>query len=71
VGFEAKLWLAADKPCGNLDAAEYVHVVIGLTATPSKQTNGLFSQKPRQRLEQQRHSFADGCNRNVEGRLRS
>lgn len=30
LGFEAKLWQAADKLRGNLDAAEYKHVVLGL-----------------------------------------
>ena len=30
LGFEAKLWLAADKLRNNLDAAEYKHVVLGL-----------------------------------------
>src|SRR6266487_4425752 len=30
LGFEATLWLAADKLRGNLDAAEYKHVVLGL-----------------------------------------
>ena len=30
LGFEAKLWLAADKLPSNLDAAEYKHVVLGL-----------------------------------------
>ena len=30
VGFEAKLWLAADKLRNNMDAAEYKHVVLGL-----------------------------------------
>jgi len=30
LGFEAKLWQAADKMRGNLDAAEYKHVVLGL-----------------------------------------
>ena len=30
IGFEAKLWLAADKLRNNLDAAEYKHVVLGL-----------------------------------------
>lgn len=30
VGFEAKLWQAADKLRNNLDAAEYKHVVLGL-----------------------------------------
>src|SRR5256885_8165430 len=30
VGFEAKLWLAADKLRSNMDAVEYKHVVFGL-----------------------------------------
>src|ERR1043166_9591045 len=30
IGFEHKLWLAADKLRSNMDAAEYKHVVLGL-----------------------------------------
>src|SRR5437867_11263954 len=30
IGFEAKLWLAADKLRSNMDAAEYKHFVLGL-----------------------------------------
>ena len=30
LGFEQTLWLAADKPRGHMDAAEYKHVVLGL-----------------------------------------
>src|SRR6478672_9283369 len=30
IGFEQKLWLAADKLRNNMDAAEYKHVVLGL-----------------------------------------
>jgi type I restriction enzyme M protein len=30
IGFEAKLWLAADKLRNNMDAAEYKHVVLGM-----------------------------------------
>jgi len=30
LGFEAKLWLAADKLRNTMDAAEYKHVVLGL-----------------------------------------
>ena len=30
IGFEGKLWLAADKLRGTMDAAEYKHVVLGL-----------------------------------------
>ena len=30
IGFEAKLWLTADKLRNNMEAAEYKHVVLGL-----------------------------------------
>jgi type I restriction enzyme M protein len=30
IGFEQKLWLAADKLRSNMDSAEYKHVVLGL-----------------------------------------
>lgn len=30
LGFEATLWLTADKLRNNMDAAEYKHVVLGL-----------------------------------------
>lgn len=30
LGFEDKLWASADKLRGNMDAAEYKHVVLGL-----------------------------------------
>ena len=30
LGFEATLWLAADKLCSTMDAGEYTHVVPGL-----------------------------------------
>ncbi len=30
LGFESKLWQAADKMRGNIDAAEYKHIVLGL-----------------------------------------
>jgi len=30
IGFEAKLWLAADKLRNNMDAAEYKNVVLGI-----------------------------------------
>ena len=33
LGFEAKLWLTADKLRNNMDAAEYKHVVLGLIFT--------------------------------------
>lgn len=31
LGFEAKLWLTADKLRNNMDAAEYKHVVFGFS----------------------------------------
>jgi type I restriction enzyme M protein len=31
IRFESKLWLAADKLRNNMDAAEYKHVVLGVT----------------------------------------
>ena len=30
LGFEQKMWQAADKLRGNMDAAEYKHVVLGV-----------------------------------------
>jgi len=30
IGFEQQIWAAADILCGNMDAAEYKHVVLGL-----------------------------------------
>ncbi len=32
LGFEAALWQAADKLRNNMDAAEYKHVVLGLSS---------------------------------------
>ena len=41
LGFEAKLWLAADKLRNNMDAAEYKHVVLGCqTACKALQIRG-------------------------------
>ena len=34
IGFEAKLWLTADKLRNNMDAGEYKHFVLGLIANP-------------------------------------
>ena len=33
IGFEAKLWRAADKLRNNMDAAEYEHVVLSATVS--------------------------------------
>ena len=41
-GFEAKLWLTADKLRNNMDAAEYTHVVLGLIFL--KYTSGTFEE---------------------------
>jgi len=41
LGFEDKLWAAADKLRGNMDAAEYKHVVLGFIFP--KYTSGTFS----------------------------
>ena len=30
IGFEEKLWLAADKLRGSMDASEYKHIILGL-----------------------------------------
>ena len=35
LGFESKLWLAADALRSNMDAAEYKHVVLGRGMTTS------------------------------------
>jgi len=43
LGFEATLWAAADKMRGNLDAAEYKHVVLGLIFL--KYVSDAFEQK--------------------------
>ena len=38
LGFEATLWATADKLRGSLDAAEYKHVVLGLTKGEESRT---------------------------------
>lgn len=43
VGFEDKLWLAADKLRGSMDASEYKHVVLGLIFL--KYVSDAFGQK--------------------------
>jgi type I restriction enzyme M protein len=46
IGFEAKLWLSADKLRNNMDAAEYKHVVLGLIFL--KYISDTFDEHPRQ-----------------------
>jgi type I restriction enzyme M protein len=48
VGFEEKLWLAADKLRSNMDAAEYKHVVLGLIFL--KYVSDSFDEKYKQLL---------------------
>ena len=56
IGFEAKLWLAADKLRSNMDAAEYKHVVLGLIFL--KYISDSFIEKYQQ-LESEVESGAD------------
>ena len=50
LGFEAKLWLAADKLRNNMDAAEYKHVVLGLIFL--KYISDAFEEKHAQLLKE-------------------
>ena len=52
IGFEPKLWLAADKLRSNMDAAEYKHVVLGLIFL--KYISDAFEETPRQARRRQR-----------------
>ena len=52
LGFEAKLWLAADKLRNNMDAAEYKHVVLGLIFL--KYISDTFEEHARQARRRQR-----------------
>ncbi len=56
LGFEKKLWLAADKLRSNMDAAEYKHVVLGLIFL--KYISDAFEERHRQ-LELERADGAD------------
>ena len=56
LGFEAKLWLAADKLRNNMDAAEYKHVVLGLIFL--KYISDAFEEK-HAALDEDRKSGAD------------
>ncbi|VVB81475.1 N-6 DNA Methylase [uncultured archaeon] len=49
LGFEAKLWLTADKLRSNMDAAEYKHVVLGLIFL--KYISDAFEEKRQQLLK--------------------
>lgn len=50
IGFEDKLWLAADKLRGSMDAAEYKHVVLGLIFL--KYVSDSFSEKYEELVEE-------------------
>lgn len=50
VGFEDKLWLAADKLRGSMDASEYKHVVLGLIFL--KYVSDSFSEKYEELVEE-------------------
>ena len=56
LGFETKLWQAADKMRNNMDAAEYKHVVLGLIFL--KYISDAFEEK-RAALEAEKKSGAD------------
>jgi type I restriction enzyme M protein len=56
LGFEGKLWLAADKLRNNMDAAEYKHVVLGLVFL--KYISDAFEEK-HAALEADKQSGAD------------
>jgi type I restriction enzyme M protein len=56
LGFEDKLWKAADELRGNMDAAEYKHVVLGLIFV--KYVSDAFTERQRQ-LEAEKGEGAD------------
>lgn len=49
IGFEEKLWSAADKLRNNMDAAEYKHVVLGLIFL--KYVSDTFQEKWKELME--------------------
>src|SRR5881397_3617083 len=57
LGFEAKLWQAADALRNNMDAAEYKHVVLGLIFL--KYISDAFEAKHVELASQRRHTFAE------------
>lgn len=44
IGFEAKLWLAADKPRNDMDTAEYKPVVLSRVYDAACGSGGMFVQ---------------------------
>jgi type I restriction enzyme M protein len=54
--FESVLWQAADKLRGNLDAAEYKHVVLGLIFL--KYISDTFEEKHRELITEQKETGA-------------
>lgn len=53
LGFEEKLWKAADKLRNNMDAAEYKHVVLGLVFL--KYISDAFEERHTQLLKEEKH----------------
>lgn len=51
IGFEAILWLAADKLRNNMDAAEYKHVVLGLSHGGKRGDISIYGQDKRARWQ--------------------
>ncbi len=47
LGFEAKLWAAADALRNNMDAAEYKHVVLGLAEPRTDNRHWTYGKAPR------------------------
>jgi type I restriction-modification system DNA methylase subunit len=67
LGFEAKLWAAADALRNNMDAAEYKHVVLGLIFL--KYISDAFEAKHAELAAQRKQGPADGsaCRRTRSG----
>ena len=68
LGFEAKLWLAADKLRNNMDAAEYKHVVLGLIFL--KYISDSFEEMHQRLLADQGRRGRPGRRRRIPGRER-
>jgi type I restriction-modification system DNA methylase subunit len=69
LGFEHKLWLAADKLRNNMDAAEYKHVVLGLIFL--KYISDSFEARPPLDIEQAHRLIAKYVNYDNTVRLHS